>query len=82
MRRRKIDMRRWNGGRRERSGRKPLAVRKVQCTIRVDQATAEFLRRQAALTGSTISEVIEWLFTEDSDEEHPENQKGKEEPET
>lgn len=62
MRHLKIDLRHWNkGGRREGSGRKALAVKKVQLTIRITPTTAEFLRRQAALRGCTISEVIERL---------------------
>ena len=59
---RKIDLRHWNkGGRREGSGRKPRAVKKVQLTIRVAQDTAEFLKSQAALRGIRIGELIDRL---------------------
>jgi hypothetical protein len=70
----KIDLRHWNkGGKREGSGRKTLG--KVQLAIRVSHATDEFLRLQAKINDTTISEVFERLVQQSEDfkgDEHPE----------
>lgn len=63
-----LDLRHLNdGGKREGSGRKKLG--KVQLTIRVSQDTDEFLRSQATLNDTSISEVIEMLVQQSRDSE-------------